>query len=100
MSRAVVFEILIGMFFGWLVLVAALYLRIRHSHPREYAAMGRPTLWPGDPSGTSFYALAFVFSRKHKRMGDTGLSVLSDLMVAFIMFYGLLFVSEFLTFWI
>ena len=79
--------LLFGMVLFTFVLNHFLYKRLETRHPDKYQEMGRPKALIGARAATGVRACMFIIRREHRRLGDRGLSALSDLMLAYIFVY-------------
>lgn len=89
---SVLFAILLGMVVIWFVLMQLLLRRLASAHPATYEAMGRPSLFLRNSSSGALAVLQFLIARKHRTLGDTYLSMLSDGMLVFFAVYLVLFI--------
>lgn len=95
--RAVLFPVLFGMVIVWFVFIILLFSRLERAHPQKYEAMGRPSLFLRNSIAGSLATMKYLIRREHKVLGDGYLSILSDVMLVFIIVYFLLFLFYFLS---
>ncbi len=69
------------------VLNHLLYKRLETRHPQKYREMGRPKALVGARARTGMRACMFIILREHRRLGDRGLSALSDFMLVYMLVY-------------
>jgi len=79
----------------WLIMVSALFRRLKRDHPEKFHAMGEPGLILNNTPRTSWTLLRFLFKREDRPLNDPSLSRLSKIMLVFfvcycIAFFGLL----------
>ncbi|BBP00127.1 hypothetical protein [Sulfuriferula nivalis] len=79
----------------WFVFVRMLYKRLASSHMPQYEAMGKPSLFLHNTLAGTLAMLKFLLKREHKVLGDSYLSKLSDIMLAFLLIYIILFLTLF-----
>ena len=94
----VLFVALFAMVIVWFVLIKLLFNRLERVHPQKYEAMGKPSLFLRNHIAGNWATLKFLIGREHRKLNDSRLSTLSDIMLSFfaiylLVFFGLIFVA-------
>ena len=79
----------------WLVMINALWKRLRTRHPDKYRIMGEPKMFPKNSFKCGLTTIKFLFLREHKELNDKSLSLLSDSMLLLLAVYIILLLVDF-----
>lgn len=79
--------VLFGLVGAWFILLFAVWFRLIGQHRATYSAMLHSSLMPVLGMPSPWVTVKFIALRRHRTMGDRGLSFLSDTSLVVLVFY-------------
>jgi hypothetical protein len=85
--------VLFGLVAAWLLLLGAVWLRLIGQHRATYSAMLNSSVAPVFGMPGPWITLKFIALRRHRALGDSGLSFLSDTSLLVLVSYVTVFLA-------